>query len=205
MVKVRAFRTLENALRRHGVRPRRRRRRGRAAAAWPGPVVAAAVVLDPDRYIPRICDSKTVTALERERLYDQITRDGGRLGGASASIPTRSTHQHPSGVAARDAARGAAAWRRCPDFVLVDAFRIPDLPMAQRAVDPRRRPLHGDRGGLDRRQGHARPDDARAARAGSALRLRSAQGLRDARSPGRGRAVRLFRRASPLVPAALAV
>src|SRR4029078_5630812 len=40
-----------------------------------GPVVAAAVVLDPDRYIPRICDSKTVTPLERETLYRRITRE----------------------------------------------------------------------------------------------------------------------------------
>ena len=43
-----------------------------------GPVVAAAVVLDPDRYIPRISDSKTVTAAERERLYARTlttTRD----------------------------------------------------------------------------------------------------------------------------------
>ena len=40
-----------------------------------GPVVAAAVVLNPERYIPRICDSKTVTALERERLYRRITRE----------------------------------------------------------------------------------------------------------------------------------
>ena len=39
-----------------------------------GPVVAAAVVLDPERYVARIADSKTVTALERERLYDKITR-----------------------------------------------------------------------------------------------------------------------------------
>ena len=32
-----------------------------------GPVVAAAVVLDPERYIPGIHDSKMVSALERER------------------------------------------------------------------------------------------------------------------------------------------
>ena len=36
--------------------------------------VAAAVVLDPDRYVARVCDSKTVTPLERERLYERITR-----------------------------------------------------------------------------------------------------------------------------------
>ena len=40
-----------------------------------GPVVASAVVLHPDRYIPRICDSKTVTAPERDRLYERITRE----------------------------------------------------------------------------------------------------------------------------------
>src|SRR5436309_918137 len=39
-----------------------------------GPVVAAAVVLDPERYIPGIHDSKMVSALERERLYGVITR-----------------------------------------------------------------------------------------------------------------------------------
>ena len=32
------------------------------------------VILDPDRYIPGLCDSKMITALERERLYDVITR-----------------------------------------------------------------------------------------------------------------------------------
>ena len=49
-----------------------------------GPVVAAAVVLDPLRYVPRVCDSKTVTALERERLYDRITRTAVAWGVASA-------------------------------------------------------------------------------------------------------------------------
>src|SRR3954451_14986853 len=73
MVKVRAMRTLENALRRYGFH----RMYGvdvvvRGCLA--GPVVAAAVVLDPDRYIPGIHDSKMVTALERERLYTVITR-----------------------------------------------------------------------------------------------------------------------------------
>src|SRR5215472_16891995 len=37
-----------------------------------GPVVAAAVILDPDR-IPRgLNDSKKLTAVERERLYERI-------------------------------------------------------------------------------------------------------------------------------------
>src|SRR5687768_18494219 len=74
MVKVRAFRTLENSLRRMGFNHVAGVDEvGRGCLA--GPVVAAAVVLDPERYIPRICDSKTVTALERERLYRRITRE----------------------------------------------------------------------------------------------------------------------------------
>src|SRR5919198_4393910 len=73
MVKVRAMRTLENALRRFGFqRIAGVDEVGRGCLA--GPVVAAAVVLDPDRYIPGIHDSKMVTALERERLYTVITR-----------------------------------------------------------------------------------------------------------------------------------
>src|SRR6478752_4919389 len=72
-MKVRAYRTLENALRRMGfVYVAGVDEVGRGCLA--GPVVAAAVVLDPERYIPGIHDSKTVTALERERLYGVITR-----------------------------------------------------------------------------------------------------------------------------------
>jgi len=73
MVKTRAMRTLENAMRRYGFhRVAGVDEVGRGCLA--GPVVAAAVVLDPDRYIPGIHDSKMVTAIERERLYGVITR-----------------------------------------------------------------------------------------------------------------------------------
>jgi ribonuclease HII len=73
MVKVRAFRTIENSIRRMGFNAVAGVDEvGRGCLA--GPVVAAAVVLAPDRYVARICDSKTVTAAERERLYEKITR-----------------------------------------------------------------------------------------------------------------------------------
>jgi ribonuclease HII len=59
-VKVRAFRTLENAIRRMGFNNVAGVDEvGRGCLA--GPVVAAAVVLNPNRYVPRVCDSKTVT------------------------------------------------------------------------------------------------------------------------------------------------
>jgi ribonuclease HII len=64
MSRVPATRTLENALRRVGfVHVAGCDEVGRGCLA--GPVVAAAVVLHPDRHIPGECDSKTVTGPER--------------------------------------------------------------------------------------------------------------------------------------------
>ena len=136
MVKVRAFRTLENSLRRMGFNHVAGCDEvGRGCLA--GPVVAAAVVLDPNRYVPRVCDSKTVTALERERLYDKITRSAVAWGVAAADpdeIDRINIHQ----ASLRAMQRAVLVLCPAPDCVLVDAFRIPDLLMAQRAV------VHGD-------------------------------------------------------------
>jgi ribonuclease HII len=135
-MKVRAFRTLENAIRRMGfVNVAGVDEVGRGCLA--GPVVAAAVVLNPTRYVPRVCDSKTVTALERARLYDRIIRTAVAWGVAAAApdeIDRINIHQ----ASLRAMQRAVLALAPVPDFVLVDAFRIPDLFMAQRAV------VHGD-------------------------------------------------------------
>jgi ribonuclease HII len=136
LVKVRAFRTIENTIRRLGFNlVAGVDEVGRGCLA--GPVVAAAVVLDPERYIARICDSKTVTALERARLYEKITRCAVTWGVAGADpqeIDTINIHQ----ASLRAMQRAILKLAPLPDFVLVDAFRVPDLPMAQRAV------VHGD-------------------------------------------------------------
>ena len=131
------MRTLENSLRRVGfcyvagvdeV--------GRGCLA--GPVVAAAVVLHPDRHIPGVSDSKVVPAPERERLFDHIVRHAVAWAVASADpreIDDINIHQ-ASLTAMR---RAVLALAPLPDIVLVDAFRVPNLPMAQRGVP------HGDR------------------------------------------------------------
>ena len=107
MAKVRAFRTMENAIRRMGfVYVAGVDEVGRGCLA--GPVVAAAVVLNPDRYVPRISDSKTVTALERDTLYDQITQERRRVGCRIRFLRRDRHHQYPSGIPPRDAARGPA-------------------------------------------------------------------------------------------------
>ena len=136
MVKIRAFRTIENTIRRLGFNlVAGVDEVGRGCLA--GPVVAGAVILNPDRYIPRICDSKTVTALERARLYEKITRNAIAWSVALADtteIDTINIHQ----ASLRAMQRAVMKLEPLPDFVLVDAFRVPDLLMAQRKV------VHGD-------------------------------------------------------------
>jgi ribonuclease HII len=131
------MRTLENALRRAGfVYVAGVDEVGRGCLA--GPVVAAAVVLHPDRHIPGVCDSKAVPAAERERLYDMIIARAlaWAVGEADPSeIDRINIHQ----ASLRAMQRAVIALVPLPDFVLVDAFRVPDLPMAQRGVP------HGDR------------------------------------------------------------
>lgn len=137
MSRVTAMRTLENALRRVGFcHVAGVDEVGRGCLA--GPVVAAAVVLHPDRRIRGLSDSKVVPPLEREGLFDEITRRAVTWAVAAADpkeIDDINIHQ-ASLVAMR---RAVLALAPLPDIVLVDAFRVPELPMAQRGV------RHGDR------------------------------------------------------------
>jgi ribonuclease HII len=103
-----------------------------------GPVVAGAVVLHPDRHIPGVCDSKAVQSGERERLYEQILKHAISWAVAAAEpleIDRINIHQ----ASLRAMQRAILSLAPLPDIVLVDAFRVPDLPMAQRGV------VHGDR------------------------------------------------------------
>ena len=98
-----------------------------------GPVLAAAVVLDPDRYVAGIADSKVLTAADRERLFDDIV--GAAVAWAVAAVEPdeidRINIHRASLMAMRQA---VTALEPLPGFVLVDGFRIPDLVMPQRPV-----------------------------------------------------------------------
>jgi ribonuclease HII len=137
MTRVSALRTLENALRRGGFcHVAGVDEVGRGCLA--GPVVAGAVVLNPDRHIPGVCDSKMVPAAERERLFERIMRHAVAWGVAAADpreIDRLNIHQ----ASLRAMQRAVLALVPLPDMVLVDAFRVPDLPMPQRGI------RHGDR------------------------------------------------------------
>jgi ribonuclease HII len=137
MSRVPAMRTLENALRRAGFcHVAGVDEVGRGCLA--GPVVAAAVVLHPDRHIPGVCDSKLVPAAERERLFDRITRVAVAWAVASAD-PREIDHINIHQASLKAMQRAVFGLVPLPDIVLVDAFRVPGLTMAQRGV------LHGDR------------------------------------------------------------
>jgi ribonuclease HII len=137
MVRIPAMRTLENALRRIGFcHVAGVDEVGRGCLA--GPVVAAAVVLHPDKHIAGVCDSKLVPATERERLFERIT--GRAIAWSVASADPREIDRlniHQASLAAMR--RAILGLIPLPDVVLVDAFRVPNLPMAQRGVP------HGDR------------------------------------------------------------
>ena len=137
MPKALARRTLENALRRLGFcRICGVDEVGRGCLA--GPVLAGAVVLDPERHIAGLRDSKLVPPAERERLYDEIVSRALSWAVAEASpaeIDRVNIHR-ASLLAMR---RAVTALNPLPDLVLVDAFRIPDLLIAQRGI------VHGDR------------------------------------------------------------
>jgi len=136
MTRVAASRTLENVYRRLGfVHIAGVDEVGRGCLA--GPVVTGAVVLDPRRHIRGLSDSKQVPAPERDALYDAIVARAVAWAVAAAEpdeIDTYNIHQ----ASLRAMHRSVMALVPLPDLVLVDAFRIPGLWMAQRGV------VHGD-------------------------------------------------------------
>jgi ribonuclease HII len=179
MVRVPAMRTLENALRRVGFcHVAGVDEVGRGCLA--GPVVAAAVVLHPDKHIAGVSDSKVVPESERERLFVQITRHALAWAVAS-SDPREIDHLNIHQASLTAMRRAILLLVPLPDIVLVDAFRVPELPMAQRGVphgdrrcaaiaaasliakvtrDRQMRELHGQdpRYGFDRHKGYATAD-----------------------------------------------
>jgi ribonuclease HII len=132
MARPRASRTLENAARRFGFRHVAGVDEvGRGCLA--GPVVAAAVVLNPDTYVPRIADSKVVPAPERERLAEAI-RAAAVCWHVAIVEPADIDRLNIHRASLEAMRRAVMALLPLPSLVLVDGFRIPGLLMAQRHV-----------------------------------------------------------------------
>ena len=132
MSRPRASRTVENEIRRLGyVHVAGVDEVGRGCLA--GPVVAGAVVLQPDHYVAGIADSKVLTAADRERLYGEIV---------SAAVAWHVSIIEPEEIDRINIHRASLKAMSVavmelvplPGFVIVDGFRIPELPIPQRPI-----------------------------------------------------------------------
>ena len=98
-----------------------------------GPVVAAAVILDELKPIRGLKDSKVLTALKRERLFDEIHAKALCLSIARASVEEIDTLNilQATMLAMKRAVEGL---RLRPNKVLVDGNRLPTLRIQAEAV-----------------------------------------------------------------------
>ena len=127
-----ARRTAENELRRFGfARIAGVDEVGRGCLA--GPVMAAAVVLGPGDGLTGLRDSKLLTGAARARLYEEIVDSclAWSIGTREPEEIDRLNIHHAALEAMRDAVGGLTP---LPDFILVDAFRIPGVFIPQRGV-----------------------------------------------------------------------
>ncbi|MEJ8838364.1 ribonuclease HII [Ramlibacter sp. AN1133] len=98
-----------------------------------GPVVAAAVILDDKKRIVGLNDSKVLTALQRDRLYDKIREKALCCSWALASVEEIDELNifHATMLAMRRAVEGL---RLKPVKVLVDGNRLPKLDVLSEAI-----------------------------------------------------------------------
>jgi ribonuclease HII len=93
-----------------------------------GPVVAAAVILPQDAFLPGVNDSKKLTEQKREELFHQITECAISIG--IGIIPAEVIDEVNIYQATKQAMKKALlALSEKPDHLLVDAMEIPiDIP-----------------------------------------------------------------------------
>jgi ribonuclease HII len=100
---------------------------------WAGPVVAAAVILDPRALPAGIDDSKTLTAERRDQLFDSIMSSALGVGVGIASVEQiDSMNILRATFWAMTRAVDALATK--PRLALVDGKLLPHLPCAARAI-----------------------------------------------------------------------
>ncbi|WP_443111569.1 ribonuclease HII [Burkholderia sp. FERM BP-3421] len=98
-----------------------------------GPVVAAAVILDPARPIDGLDDSKALSAKKRERLYELIVANAQSYCVASASVEEIDTLNilHATMLAMKRAVEGLAVR---PTLAQIDGNRCPTLSVRSEAI-----------------------------------------------------------------------
>ena len=108
---------------------------GRGALA--GPVVAAAIILPPDRRVAHVVDSKRLDLAQREYLFHELLSEA--VACAVGIVPADLIDRFDIRRASLEAmGRAVAALRPAPDFVLVDGRDKPALSIPQQSI------VHGD-------------------------------------------------------------
>ena len=99
---------------------------------WAGPVVAAAVILDPERTPDGIADSKKLTEERREQLFDAIfaTSDVG----VAFADAERIDRDNVLAATMWAMQRAVAELPRAPSLVLVDGNRAPAIECAVQTI-----------------------------------------------------------------------
>jgi len=98
-----------------------------------GPVVAAAVILPPGCSFLGIDDSKKLSRAQRESLATQIYARASSV--AIAACSSEEIDEINILQASRQAMRRAVGLlKESPDYILVDARRIPNTPIPQKAI-----------------------------------------------------------------------
>ncbi|MGD9379035.1 MAG: ribonuclease HII [candidate division WOR-3 bacterium] len=98
-----------------------------------GPVVAAAVILPKDFFHPEINDSKKLAASKRERLYGMIIR--AAIDHAFGVVDAQTIDTINILEATKSAMHTAiTTLNPAPQFVLIDALKIDELPYPQFAL-----------------------------------------------------------------------
>ena len=151
-----------------------------------GPVVAAAVILDPDNVPRGLDDSKRLTPERREVLYERICARAQVA--VALAPPWRIDRDNILRASLWALARAVASLPVKPQLVFVDGRDRINAGCDCQAVIGGDGSGRLDRRRIDRRQGDARPSDDAARCRASGLRFRTPYGLQRARA---------FRRARP--------
>lgn len=99
---------------------------------WAGPVVAAAVILDPDKIPASIDDSKALDEDARAFLYNRIVKVAG-IGVGIADV-ARIDRDNILGATLWAMGEAVAALGETPKLVLIDGNKAPRLAMPTRTI-----------------------------------------------------------------------
>ncbi|RQD74584.1 MAG: ribonuclease HII [Candidatus Syntrophonatronum acetioxidans] len=98
-----------------------------------GPVVAAAVILPPYKYVQGIKDSKKLTASVRSKLFEHIKKEAVSFSTGTVEASYIDNHNiYQAGIEAME--RAIKGLDVEADYLLVDAFKIPGISLPQNPI-----------------------------------------------------------------------